>query len=231
MPLSGSTLLEWQLERLAQAGVDEAVVVTGFRADLVDKLLASRSFAGMTVRTLYNPFYWVADNLASCWMARAEMTGPFVILNGDTLFETAAGERVLRTPPEYPITVTINKKPAYDGDDMKVITSGDRLLSIGKTLDGPAIDGESIGFLRFTEEGAAIFVAELNRAMAVPEGLKQWYLSAIDRIAKAQGCVGTLSIQGFDWAELDFPDDYRAMQAMVQGWLDRDALQPQALSA
>lgn len=224
VPLSGQTLLEWQLQGLARSGIDEAVVVTGFGADQVNRLIESRSFDGLTVRTLYNPFYPVADNLASCWIARKEMTGPFAILNGDTLFDESVGQRALQQPTRYPITVTINGKPSYDADDMKVATDGDRLVTIGKKLEMPNIDGESIGFLRFTAQGAQIFVREVERAMAVPDGLKQWYLSAIDRIAKADGCVGTTSIQGLDWCELDFPDDYKAMQLMVQGWIEAQAV-------
>lgn len=221
MPLSGSTVLELQLEGLARAGVTEAVVVTGFGAEKVSAMLAGRTFKGVTVRTLYNPFYAVADNLGSCWVARHEMVGAFVILNGDTLFDSDVAERVLQHPTSYPITVTINRKPAYDSDDMKVQTDGDKLLAIGKTLDAASTDGESIGFLRFTEEGGKIFVAEVEKSMSVPEGLRRWYLSAIDHIAKTQGCVGVRSIQGLDWCELDFPADYEAMQAMVRGWHER----------
>lgn len=221
MPLAGGSVLEWQLQGLASAGVTEVVVVTGFGAAKVDKMLAERKFPGLTVRTLYNPFYQVADNLGSCWVARHEMVGAFAILNGDTLFDGDVAQRVLQHPTTYPITVTINRKPAYDSDDMKVSTDGDKLTAIGKTLSAEETDGESIGFLRFSDEGAKIFVAEVEKSMSVPEGLRRWYLSAIDHIAKTQGGVGVRSIQGLDWCELDFPADYEAMQAMVQGWVDR----------
>ncbi|MFD2264614.1 NTP transferase domain-containing protein [Lacibacterium aquatile] len=224
MPLSGRSVLEWQLESLASAGVTEVVVVTGFGADQVDAVLATRDFPGLSVRTLYNPFYSVADNLGSCWIARKEMVGAFAILNGDTLFDGDVAQHVLLHPTSFPITVTVNRKPTYDSDDMKVATEGDKLVAIGKTLDADVTDGESIGFLRFTEEGGRIFVAEVEKAMATTEGLRRWYLSAIDQIAKAQNCVGIRSIQGLDWCELDFPADYDAMQNMVRGWLQRDEL-------
>ena len=40
--LSGRSLLEWQLDALAEAGLREVVVVTGFRDDLVDAVAARR---------------------------------------------------------------------------------------------------------------------------------------------------------------------------------------------
>ena len=71
--LSGRTVLHWQLANLASVGVREAVVVTGFRADRVDEEVAGLDLPGMTVRTLFNPFYALSDNLATCWLARDEL--------------------------------------------------------------------------------------------------------------------------------------------------------------
>jgi choline kinase len=50
------------------------------------------------VRTLFNPFYKVADNLASCWMARGELRGNCLLINGDTLFEPAIARRLIEAP-------------------------------------------------------------------------------------------------------------------------------------
>lgn len=218
VPLAGMTLLEWQLRHLAEVGVEEAVVVTGFAAEQVDATAARFTDGGMRVRTLYNPFFSLTDNLASCWIARQEMTGPFLLLNGDTLFEPAVAERLLLAD-EAPITLAIDRKPRYDADDMKVIADDLSLRSIGKTLDGPEVNGESIGFLRFSEEGAALFRAEIESLMRTPEGLKLWYLSVIDRLAKETGRVQVSSVEGLDWAEVDFVVDYRAAKLLTERWL------------
>src|SRR3546814_6493917 len=82
----------------------------------------------MRVRLLHNPFYAVSDNLASCWVARHEMTGEFFIINGDTLSEPAIAKRLLAND-KAPIVVTIDRKSNYDADDMKVSVEGDRLRS------------------------------------------------------------------------------------------------------
>lgn len=219
--LSGRTLLEWQIRGLAAAGVTEAVVVTGFRADRVEDALAGMDVPGIATRTLYNPFYALADNTASCWVARAEMDGPFLILNGDTLFEPTIARRLL-AEATAPITVTIDAKAAYDADDMKVRTGeGGRLLQIGKTLPLDIVNGESIGFLRFTADGGKRFAGEVERTLRTPEGLRRWYLSVIDAIAKADGTVGTVSIQGLEWGEMDFPDDVSSNRALTAGWMAR----------
>jgi choline kinase len=214
--LSGRTVLHWQLRHLRQAGITEVVVVTGFAADTVETEIAGLDLPGMTVRTLFNPFFGLTDNLATCWLARGEMVGDFLLLNGDTLFEPAIAERLIAAP-SAPITVTIDRKAAgYDADDMKVLTEGDALRAIGKTIE--AYDAESIGFLRFNPEGAALFTKIVEAALRTPEGLKRWYLSVINQIAQDHDVVRVRSIEGLDWAEMDFPEDLPRNRELAAAW-------------
>lgn len=214
--LSGRTVLHWQLLHLCQAGITEVVVVTGFAAETVEAEIAGLDLPGLSVRTLFNPFFGLTDNLATCWLARGEMVGDFLLLNGDTLFEPAIAERLMAAPPA-PITVTIDRKAAgYDADDMKVLTDGDALRAIGKTIE--AYDAESIGFLRFDPEGAALFTTIVEAALRTPEGLKRWYLSVINQIAQDHDVVRVQSIEGLDWAEMDFPEDLPRNRELAAAW-------------
>jgi choline kinase len=219
LDLGGRPMLGWQLHALAEAGIGEAVVVTGFRTERVEQALPGLTPAGMRVRALFNPFYKVADNLASCWMVRQELAGGALILNGDTLFGREIAQRLLAAPAAD-ITVTIDRKPDYDDDDMKVVTAGDRLEAIGKKLPQAKVNGESIGFLRFSAAGAAAFVAEIERTMRTLEGPSLWYLSAIHRLANAGVDVRVASIEGLPWAELDFPADLIDCRAIATAWAE-----------
>lgn len=219
LPLGPKSLIEWQIDVLARCGVDEIVVVVGFRAALVEALLAKLTRPGLRIRTLLNPFYNVADNLGSCWLARHEMAGDFLLLNGDTLFEAAVLQRLLGSPLA-PITVTIDRKAGYDADDMKVRLDGTRLLEIGKTLPPARTDGESIGLLSFRGAGPQLFVEAIDRALRVSEGLKSFYLKVIDQLAKSHR-VETVTIEGLAWGEVDYPADLqRAEQLVADGRLD-----------
>ena len=67
----------------------------GFGADRVERFLDGIRIPGLRVDTLFNPFFASSDNLATCWLARSAMTGDFVLLNGDTLFEDRVLQRLL----------------------------------------------------------------------------------------------------------------------------------------
>ena len=71
------------------------VVVTGFRDDQIEAALARRGAAGPRVRTVFNPFYKVADNLGSLFVARDEIAGDVLVWNGDTLVSDELMARVV----------------------------------------------------------------------------------------------------------------------------------------
>jgi choline kinase len=212
--IAGRSLLSWQLLRLQAAGVEEAVIVTGFRAEAVEAEVASLGLT-MAVRLAFNPFYTVSDNTASCWIVRHEFDRDVLVLNGDTLFGPGVAERLMGAP-DADITVTIDRKSSYDADDMKVLTENGSLRAIGKSIE--AYDAESIGFLRFSSDGAARFVEGIDRVLRSPEGLRRWYLSVIDELAHGGVEVRVCSIQDLEWGEMDFLQDVQSLNRLAAGW-------------
>lgn len=217
--LAGKTLLEHQIDSLVANGIDEIVVVTGFGHRVVDQVISK--IPGIPVRTLYNPFYALSDNLGTSWVARHEMNAPFLLINGDTLFEPSTLTRLLSGEPDFPITLATDHKGQYDDDDMKVIADGEKLRRVGKTLNRESINGESIGMMVFNQVGADAFVRKVEKLMAGSGGLVRWYLSAIDELAM-DDLVGIRSISGSSWCEVDDHADLAHAEETVQGWDARD---------
>ena len=214
LPIGGRALIEWQIDALLAAGIDRIHPVLGYGADEVEAVLARR-YPAERVAPIYNPFYDVADNLGSCWLARHLMTEDFLLLNGDTLFEAGVLTRLLNSR-RAPITLAVDSKDHYDADDMKVQQDGGRLLGVGKDLSPSRVNGESIGMLLFRDEGPAIFAEALDDAVRDRTARGWWYLWVINALARS-GIVRTCSIAGLRWAELDFPEDLPHMEALVAG--------------
>lgn len=215
---NGRTLLDRQLDALAANGVEEAVVVTGFRDDQIEAALKRRGDVGPRVRTIYNPFYKVADNLGSLFVARDEIAGDVLVWNGDTLVSEELMARVVGNQAQEGICVTIDRKAGYDEDDMKVVVDdAGRLHAIGKRLDLADVNAESIGLLAFRGAGAQTFRHAIERAIRTSEGTTIWYLRVIHQIAQ-EAPVWTLDINGHEWGEVDFPEDVESAQALAARW-------------
>lgn len=209
------SILSWQLSQLAEAGVEEAVVVTGFcQQKIVEELQSVHS--GIKVSTYFNPFYKVTDNLGSVWLAREHLKGDCMLINGDTLFTASAASTVL-SAPEQPVTVTVACKGNYDDDDMKVTREGNVLKAIGKTLDLSGVNAESIGMIKFNAEGAARFSETIDAAMRDETSLKRYYLHIIHVLAQSSE-VNVAEIPSDQWCEVDTIEDLEAARGMVANW-------------
>jgi choline kinase len=149
-------------------------------------------------------------------MAREELKGDCLVWNGDTLVSRGLMRRVVGNDRSG-ICVTIDRKAAYDEDDMKVVEDGGKLKAIGKRLELSAVNAESIGLLAFRAGGAEQFREAIEQAMRTPEGTTIWYLRVINHIAQGAD-VWTLDINGEDWGEVDFPQDVDAARELTRRW-------------
>src|SRR5712692_1117 len=205
-------VLELQLRTLARCGIQQATVMVGFGAEKVERFLATHSPTDIAIRTRYNPFFATTNTVVTCWLATPEMTEDFVLLNGDTLFETEILRRLLASP-EAPLTLAIDQKAEYDEDDMKIILNGGmRLKAVGKTLTVPKIDGESIGLMVFRGKGVEAFRAALDMAIRDPATLRKWYHDVINLMTDSL-LVGTELMKGLWWKEIDTPEDLAEARA------------------
>ncbi len=213
LEIGGQTILGWQIEALRSAGVSEIAVVAGFRHDLVEAHLSELQYPGMTLRTHFNPFFQAGDNLATCWLVSHEFTGNCLLINGDTLFSADLCRSLLKAE-EQAITVTVDHKECYDEDDMKVALDGGRILDIGKTIEVHTVGGEAIGMIRFMGQGGEMFRRAVDHQIRTENGLKKWYLSAVQELAR-HGQTHAHSISGMVWGEVDNHKDLEAATEMV----------------
>lgn len=217
LDIGGRTLVRRQIDAFSACGLKEFVVITGYNSALMEAQLDEiSSETGLTIRTVYNPFFAVSDNLASCWMARHEMDDDFVQVNGDNVFQADLAQCII-DGSTTDVTVATNFKDAYDADDMKVMMDGDYLTEVGKMLPIEAVDAEAIGFYVFRNNGGPAYRAVLEEIMRDPSGLKQWFPSAIGTLAK-QVPIDVVNVGKREWAEVDFPVDLQSARQMVAGW-------------
>ena len=75
------------------------------------------------MRTVFNPYYKVADNTGSLFMAREELAGDCLVWNGDTLVSRALMAKVVGNE-RAGICVTIDLKPVSCGTDLNIVQEG-----------------------------------------------------------------------------------------------------------
>ncbi|MDJ0761801.1 MAG: NTP transferase domain-containing protein [Myxococcota bacterium] len=126
------------LDRFFEAGVSEAVVVLGHRADEVRAGIDAGSAKG-TISFVHNPRYTMGNGLSVLAARSVVKEQPFFLSMSDHIFDSSLIEGLARAPlPKDGLVLAVDRKldSIYDMDDAtKVLTNGDRIVKIHKALD------------------------------------------------------------------------------------------------
>jgi len=202
--LDGATILGHQMRCLRRAGVSWMVIVSGHGARSIRRHLAQDT-AGMVVQVVYNPFYAIADNLVSLWIARAEFDDDLMLLNGDAVLHPRAYEMLASDASAC--SLLLARKQHLAADDMKVCLEGAALKAIGKDLAPAHTDGVAIGATRFRGPAVAELRQELDRIVHEAGSLGQHFPLVVQRMVERGRHVHALDMGDLPWADVDTPAD------------------------
>ena len=214
----GRTLLAEQLRRMRESAViDECVYVVGYLADQIEAALDQEPASPMQVRTVFNPFFGVSNNLASLWLARAEMNGDFMVTNGDCLFPPEI-HRDLVAQSGPGVGLCVNVKQGYDDDDMKVVLRDGMVAQVSKLIPTEAAHAESPGLAIVRGEAAnRDFRGQLESLIRRPDMLDRFWLEVFNALVTAGGRVHPWTFpRGTNWREVDFHLDLDIIRSVLR---------------
>jgi choline kinase len=137
VPLRGIPLLEHVITSCQEAGITRFVIVVGYRATLIRRWFAERSFYGISVTLIENPEYHKANGV-SALAAKNELHNPFLLLMSDHIFEPKTAKTLGQQQlgdDEVILAVDHNVDRVFDVDDAtKVRREGNHIIDIGKNL-------------------------------------------------------------------------------------------------
>jgi choline kinase len=135
--LNGKPLLEHVMSRAHQAGIEEFVIVVGYRGEAIREWYEKHLLDGVPVTWIENPDFR-KDNGISVLCAKNVIQENFLLLMADHIFEAETARHLLRQPvgnDEVILAVDRNIHDIFDLDDAtKVKLEQERIIEIGKAL-------------------------------------------------------------------------------------------------
>ncbi len=200
--IQGKTLLERTLSALSAAGVVEAVVVIGYRGEMIEQQIGP-TCAGVQVRYVFNARY-DKGAILSLWSARAEFDDDLLIMDADVLFPVALIDRLVRSP--HANCFLLDASTVNTGEEQMLLTRGGRVLDIVRGGCGDfELIGESVGFLKVSRDDAPLLRTILDDLIA--QGRDTIEHEEAFPLFLAQRVVGFERVDDLPWTEIDFPAD------------------------
>lgn len=208
--VAGVPLLELGVRQAVAAGIERVVVVTGHQAIEIEKSLPGLSARVGIPVVSERVLHWSTPNGHSVIAGAAKISGDFLLMMADHIFEASILSRLVREGTKSRgVTLAIDRRtdnPLIDPEDATwVKTDRDgRIEAIGKTIaDYDAVDC-----------GAFLATPELADAIraAIAEGKAGSLSEGMQRLADA-GRAATMDIGNAWWLDVDDPRSHALAEA------------------
>lgn len=207
----GMTVLDNQLSNIKQSSIDEVVIVTGHCSEQVETYVKSYS-DDLKISCLYNPFYKTHNNMFSLWLALRSIKGEVVVINGDDVFHHSILDDLLLRPGSEKAVMVMNRKDNYTEEDMKIVTKDYQVELVSKKIPLNEANGESIGMIRFIDEGRETLEDILEELVRDEENNNVFWLQAVQVMIDRKNTVHYSECDATKWAEIDFHPDLTMIQ-------------------
>ena len=206
------TLLERTVDAMRQAGIQEFLVVTGYRGEMIREFLTIH-YPLSTIHYLDNIDYEHNNNIYSLWMACQKVRGcDFLLMDSDILCDPAA---VVRIAQEQTSALAVNRHELGE-EEMKVVVDADsRITEISKTCRPEDAMGESVGIEKITADYSEALARELDQ-MILQEGLIDiFYERAFERLIPQGHTFKVVDTTHYFSYELDTPEDFQRAHELM----------------
>jgi len=228
LDIGNISILEHQINLIRDCGINEVVIVVGFRFERVEDFLRSYDGLGMRINTLYNPFYQSTNSLASLWIARSELDEDIVVMNGDDVYEIGVLDKALAVRDEK-ICLPVKKRSRYEKEDMKVVVEDGRIAKISKEIPSIEASAESVGIRVFRDTGVELLKRAIEEEMRNPGAEGKWYISSIQRLVSKGYKIKPLDIGELYWMDVDCPMDFFRARKQTGRFLREECRVPNLL--
>jgi len=230
--IGGRRALDWVLDSLAGAHIDDIVFVGGYQIEKVEQAYSNLRF--------YNNTEWCDNNiLESLMYASPEMETAFVASYSDIVYRRSVAQRLMASTADVALVVDRDWQQQYEGrthhpesQAEKVVVQDGRVVEIGKHIASHQAYGEFIGLAKFSRQGACLLHDHywkirddyLVRPFHDAENIRKAYLTdMLQELVDVGVRVEPVDIHG-DWAELDTPQDLARARERLVGWGAEDRL-------
>ena len=206
LEVGGESLIGRLVRQLRAADVEEIVVVGGFGIDHLRDALDER------VEVLLNPDYR-RGAILSLHTARAFLDRPVLIMDADVFGPDEMMVRLVDS--SHGNCFLLDGKASASGEEQMLHARGERIWDIARNPRGDYdLLGESVGFLKLTQEAAAVMLELLQARVDAGEvdlEHEEVYPDFLSRIV-----TGFERVDDLEWTEVDFPQDLERARTLAK---------------
>ena len=206
------TLLQRTVDAVVNSGINELVVVTGYKNNMIVDFLRT-NYPSLAIHFIDNPDYAHNNNIFSLWLTRPYTEGKdFLLLDSDILFDPAIVSTIVG---EEGTVLALNRHELGEEEIKVIIDHKGDVREISKVCAIDKAVGESVGIEKMTADYSKALFQELQR-MIVEEGLIDvFYEKAFERLIPQGFTFRIVDTTRFFSIELDTVEDFENAKKLI----------------
>lgn len=212
--VGGKTILDVTLNNVLKCGINDFVMVTGYRENMIRDFISS-NFPNLNITYLTNPDYENNNNSYSLWMTKNYIKGDCLLLDSDILFDYRIISKLLAH--SHADCLAVKTGLDLGDEEIKVIIdSSNKILHIGKLLHPAESYGESIGIERFSYSFFSKLGEVLDRKIVLENNVNEFYESSFQELYDKGNAMYAVDVSEYKCMEIDFPEDLEKAEKEVK---------------
>ena len=209
LKIGDKSLLQRSVDSLISCGINEFVVVTGYRSRMITDFLKD-NYTDKIFHFVDNDDYDTTNNIYSLWLAMPYVKGKdFLLLDSDILYDSKLLDKVME---EECSALCVNRHELGE-EEMKVVVDGNNVITeISKTCCPQAAMGESVGVEKINADYSLALYDELE-IMETQENLVDiFYERAFERLIPKGYSFKVVDTTDIFSTEIDTVEDYEMIR-------------------
>jgi len=207
LEINGEKLIERAIRLLKNNGIINITVVTGYKSELFMECL------GPKIKYVNNPLYFCTNVLSSFACSMGGLQEDFIFLHADTIFEESILSDLINFDGD--IVLPVDFKQCIE-EEMRVITSGNKLLEISKHIPLDSSEGEFIGLAKIAKSKIPDIIGAVVYELKENSKHHEYFEVALQNLVDKGTGIDVFSTSGRSWIEIDFEEDFFTAKALFE---------------
>lgn len=205
---SHETILSRQLKMIANAGIDEVVITTGYYDSVLINYCNSLDLP-LHYTFVKNPIYDQTNYIYSIYCAREYLDGDIILMHGDLVFENEVFDRLLASPVSC---MTVSSTLPLPEKDFKAQVKDGMVMKVGVDIFNEAMEAQAL--YKLLKSDWKIWLDKIIE-FCENDNRKVYAENALNELNGAAN-IHALDVQNLLCSEIDNPEDLAVVSSKLK---------------
>lgn len=203
------TILSRQLRQIADAGIEEVVITTGYYDGVLVNYCQSLNLP-LKFTFVKNPIYDQTNYIYSIYCAREYLDDDIILMHGDLVFENEVFDRMIASPVSC---MTVSSTLPLPEKDFKAVVRDGMVMKVGIEFFNEAMEAQAL--YKLNREDWMVWLGKIIE-FCETEKTKVYAENALNELNGAAN-IYALDVENLLCSEIDNPEDLAVVTAKLKG--------------